>query len=154
MCNADIKVQENTLYGQESKFYWAERLMFNVKRNLKSFYSVDYCNEILSMSVLIILSPLTAFRKLANENVIEFFPFLRWLFWYVIQFLNYEATISKWLETKDIFISKMCSPLRQISSTLVIKISILPLNDWSCLRYFTNTYIVCVSPQCNENDWN
>ena len=49
--------------------------MFNIKINLKAFYSVDFCNEILSMSVLIILSPLTAFLKLANENVIEFFPF-------------------------------------------------------------------------------
>ena len=49
--------------------------MFNIKGNLKAFYSVDYCNEILSMSVLIFLSPLTAFRKLANENVIEFFLF-------------------------------------------------------------------------------
>ena len=49
--------------------------MFNIKGNLKAFYSVDHCNDILSMSVLIILSPLTAFRKFANENVIEFFPF-------------------------------------------------------------------------------
>ena len=49
--------------------------MFNIKGNLKAFYSVDYCNEILSMSVLIILSPSTACRKLANENVIEFCPF-------------------------------------------------------------------------------
>ena len=37
--------------------------MFNIKGNLKAFYSVDYCNEILSISGLIILSPLTAFRK-------------------------------------------------------------------------------------------
>ena len=44
--------------------------MFNKKGFLKAFYSVDYCNEILSMSVLIILSPLTAFGKLVNENVI------------------------------------------------------------------------------------
>ena len=49
--------------------------MSNIKGNLKAFYSVDCCNEILSMSVLIILSPLTAFRKIANENVIEFCPF-------------------------------------------------------------------------------
>ena len=35
--------------------------MFNIKGNLKAFYSVDYCNEILSMPVLIILSPFTAF---------------------------------------------------------------------------------------------
>ena len=103
--------------------------MSNIKGNLKAFYSVDYCNEILSMSVFIILSPLTAFRKLANENVIEFCPFLRWLFWQFIQFLKYEATNSKWLETKDIFIIEMCSPLRQIFSTLVIKIRILQLND-------------------------
>ena len=48
--------------------------MFNIKGNMKAFYSVDYCNEILSISVLIILGFLTAFRKLANENVIEFFP--------------------------------------------------------------------------------
>ena len=44
--------------------------MFNIKGNFKAFYSVDYCYEILSMSVLIILSPLTACRKLANENVL------------------------------------------------------------------------------------
>ena len=49
--------------------------MFNIKVNLNAFYSVDYCNEILSISVFIIVSPLTAFRKLANENYIEFFPF-------------------------------------------------------------------------------
>ena len=49
--------------------------MFNIKGNLKAFYSVDYCNEILSMLVFIILSPLTVFRKVANENVIEFFSF-------------------------------------------------------------------------------
>ena len=49
--------------------------MFNIKGNLKAVYSVDYCNEILSMSVLIILSPLTAFRKLTNETVIKFSPF-------------------------------------------------------------------------------
>ena len=46
-----------------------------MKGNLKAFHIVDYCDEILSMSVLIILSPLISFRKLANENVIEFFCF-------------------------------------------------------------------------------
>ena len=49
--------------------------MFNMKANFKAFHSVDYCNEILSMSVHIILNPKTSFRKLANENVIEFFLF-------------------------------------------------------------------------------
>ena len=49
--------------------------MFIINGNLSAFYSVDYCNEIISISVLIIVSPLTAFRKLAYENVIEFFPF-------------------------------------------------------------------------------
>ena len=136
------------------KFYWAERLMFNIKDNLKAFYSVDYYNEILSMSVLIILSPSTAFRKLANENVIGFFPFC----------VGYSGMLSNFWNMKQLFLSdfrqrifsssKMSSPLRQIFKTLVIKIRILPLNDWSCLRYFTNIYIVCVSTQCNENNWN
>ena len=31
--------------------------MFNIKANFKAFHSVDYCNEILSMSVRIILDP-------------------------------------------------------------------------------------------------
>ena len=126
-------------------FYWAGRLMFNIKGNLKAFYSLDYYNEIyLSMSVLIILSPLTAFPKVANEFVIEFFPFC----------VGYSGILSSFWNMKQIFLSdlrqrifssSMCSPLRQIFSTLVIKIRIIPLNDWSCLRYFTNTYIVCVS---------
>ena len=88
-------------------FYWAERLMFNIKRNLKAFHRVDYCNEILSMSVLIILSPSTTFWKLANQNVIEFFPFCVCYSGCGFRFLKYEATNSKWLETKDIFIIKM-----------------------------------------------
>ena len=81
------------------------------------------------MSVLIILSPLTVFRKLANENVIEFFPFCVGFSGICYPISEYEATISKRLETKDILIIKMCSPLCHIFSTLVIKIRILPLND-------------------------
>ena len=49
--------------------------MFNIKGNLKALQSVEYCNGVLCMSVLIILSPYFAFRTLAYETVIEFFPF-------------------------------------------------------------------------------
>ena len=49
--------------------------MFNIKGNLKALHSVEYCNGVLCMSVLIILNPYFAFRTLAYETVIEFFPF-------------------------------------------------------------------------------
>ena len=49
--------------------------MFNIKGNLKALHSEEYCNRVLCMSVLIILSLYFAFRTLAHETVIEFFPF-------------------------------------------------------------------------------
>ena len=48
--------------------------MFNIRGNFKALHSVEYCNGVLCMSVLIILSPYIAFRTLAYETVIEFFP--------------------------------------------------------------------------------
>ena len=49
--------------------------MFNIKGNLKALHSVEYCNGVLCMSVLIILNPYFAFWTLAYETVVEFFPF-------------------------------------------------------------------------------
>ena len=59
--------------------------MFNIKGNLKGFHSEHFCNGVLYMSVLIILSPYYTFPKLAIKNVIEFFLLtLIILVWYLI----------------------------------------------------------------------
>ena len=71
--------------------------MFDIKGNLKAFHSVDYCNEVFWMPVLIILSPYSAFRKLANENIIEFVLFC----------VGYSGMVSNFGNIKHLFLSDL-----------------------------------------------
>ena len=68
--------------------------MFDIKGNLKVFHSVDYCNGVFKMSVLIILSPYSAFRKVASENIIGFFPFC----------VGYSGMVSNFGNIKHLFL--------------------------------------------------
>ena len=89
--------------------------MFYIKGNLKALHSVEYCNGVLCMSVLIILSPYFAFQTLAYETVIEFFPFCDDDSGMVSNFKNIEYLLFSDFTQKIFSLSKCVFPFVRFS---------------------------------------